>query len=257
LRICDFGSARIVANRDTGRCSDECGISPIFSPPEVVKLLAGLQNHGSTGESFNTYSLSRATNSVDLSSTYNESIRNTSTTNGDSMDHHHYDAHAYNGYAFDMYSLGMIMWQSWYQQDPELNTPPAASMISPSSSSSASLLSASQNEMKDDDENVTFDEIDPFKPIPPHSFHKSRHTTDDAQELLKKTVAGYRPSFYVSKCPFQTMPPALVSLVKSLWSEDPKLRPSSSKVRDLLNSKEIGSEIQAAQRLWEKEGQHL
>jgi serine/threonine protein kinase len=153
----------------------------------------------------------------------------------DNHHHHHDDTHnGYDGRAFDMYSLGVIMWECWYQQEPKLMPPPAEK-----NSSLGSL------------ENI-FEENQPSQ-TQSEAMRQSHHTGYEAMErdnidmMLRKTVDGYRPPLNINS-PFQNMPPMLISLVTRLWSNQPENRPSSSEVRDLINSTQFKEEIQQVER---------
>jgi hypothetical protein len=122
------------------------------------------------------------------------------------------------------------MWECWYQQEPKLmpvlvetvdyclrediNSPPPH-LQNVKTSSSASIASSGG--------------------------------VDSVEELLRKTVNGYRPPLNINS-PFQNMPPMLTSLVTRLWSNQPENRPSSSEVRDLISSTQFKEEIQQVER---------
>lgn len=94
LRICDFGSSRIT-DSETGSCplhTDFDGISPVYAPPEVIRGALQGNLHTSRGSRVDARGSSERAGQKD----------------------------SYDGRAFDLYSLGVVIWECWHQQLPEL-----------------------------------------------------------------------------------------------------------------------------------------
>jgi serine/threonine protein kinase len=186
LRICDFGTSRIT-NCETGSCpmfGDLNGISPPYCPPEVIPAM--VLNTGLH---------------VDL-----QGRRSCSFSIDDST---------YDGRAFDVYSLGIIMWECWHQQEPELTKLGNLTVSTPPSVSK--------------------------RPSSAHSW---------AEENLQKTLDGHRPNPACANGPLGGMPSALLEIQTRLWHPDPSSRPSAAEIKTLLDSQALATAVGHTQVAW-------
>eukprot|EP00615_Pteridomonas_danica_P012267 CAMPEP_0114341170 /NCGR_PEP_ID=MMETSP0101-20121206/8865_1 /TAXON_ID=38822 ORGANISM="Pteridomonas danica, Strain PT" /NCGR_SAMPLE_ID=MMETSP0101 /ASSEMBLY_ACC=CAM_ASM_000211 /LENGTH=579 /DNA_ID=CAMNT_0001474677 /DNA_START=110 /DNA_END=1849 /DNA_ORIENTATION=- len=282
LKLCDFGSSRIVENRETGKCSDDCGISPLYSPPEVIQLMIpGMKSSISYFER-NDYENNNNDDGHKYENNNERNERNEANDdNDDGRDREHdddrdhdgvIDETSYDGRAFDMYSLGMIIWECWYQQTPRLTR-----LIQQTKNNNISRHKNNKFNMR---RKGIFEKEKQRKETTNHNNNNNKEDipsmkesmeekeaeeeeeeeedmdeflNDSADEMFRKTVRGYRPPFNINsgiKSGFNKMPPILRNLLNELWSSDPKLRPTSSFVKDFIHSDVVAFEMQIAQDIW-------
>lgn len=188
LRLCDFGTSRIT-DPETGSCpmfGDLNGISPPYCPPEVIPAMAsktglnvGLERRRSSGFSD--------------------------------------DGGTYDGRAFDVYSIGIVMWECWHQQEPEL---------------------------------TSLDNLIDMPTIAPLRQLSSLSSRSWAEENLQKTLDGYRPDSASVTGPLGSMPSALFELQRRLWHPEPTLRPSASEIKTLFGSPALRKAIDDSHLAW-------
>jgi len=189
LRLCDFGTSRIT-DPETGLCpmiGDLNGISPPYCPPEVIPAMAlktglqvGLEKRRSSGFSD--------------------------------------DGSTYDGRAFDVYSVGIVMWECWHQQEPELTSLDNRILDMPTDA-----------------------------PLRQSSSFSSRSW---AEENLQKTLDGYRPDPTCANGPLGSMPSALNDLQASLCQPDPASRPRASVIKTLFGSQAFRRAIDDVHMAW-------
>jgi serine/threonine protein kinase len=132
---------------------------------------------------------------------------------GDRRDSFSEDESTYDGRSFDIYSLGIIMWECWHQSEPHLTT------------------------------------LGGFTAGGTPCFQASAHSW--AEEVLQRTLDGFRPNPASASGPLGEMPLVLIELQTRLWSPDPVDRPSAADIKALLDSERVSLAIDEVHKTWE------